>query len=370
MENRYITITTLSKSNADLFSQQLKAQDLDCEMTEAKAVRIGEADGVRVKVRHKDRKFALRLLEQFGKTYGVKESEQDLFSREVERILVPVDFSNYSKNACQYAIGLAAKLGSEIMLMHAYYFPIINSIDYGDGLSYVVNLNDSISEIADRAKNSLVSLYEELKAEIIGKGLENVKLNFMLANGNPVNEIMDVYHKYRPDLIVMGTQGKTKEAKEQFGSVAATIIKLTKIPVLTIPEASKYMGIGKINLLYATNFDETDYVAIKKLMTMLYLFEVKINFVHIGTIEDEEQRKIDDFSEFFNNAYPGYEFEYSIIEREDILDSLQSYINERSIDIIAMNTHKRNFIARLFYPSMTKKMLFQTDTPLLVFHAK
>ncbi|NJO90574.1 MAG: universal stress protein [Chloroflexia bacterium] len=50
-------------------------------------------------------------------------------------------------------------------------------------------------------------------------------------------------------------------------------------------------------------------------------------------------------------------------------ETLQDFINERSIDIIAMTTHKRNFISRLFYPSMTKKMLFQTDTPMLVFHA-
>jgi nucleotide-binding universal stress UspA family protein len=369
MENRQITIATLNKSDAFLFSKQLESHHIECVLTTAQAVKANEPDGTRVKVKEKDRKIALRMLDQFSKTYGIKECEQDIFSQVIERILVPVDFSEYSKNACQYAIGLAQMLNAEVMLMHAYYFPVINSIDYGDGLSYVVNLNDSITEIAERARNGLINLYEELKKEIEEKKLNNVKLNFVLANGNPINEILNMYHKYRPNLIVMGTQGKTKEAKEQFGSVAASTINETKVPVLTIPEQSKYKGIGRVNILYATNFDESDYKAIKKLMTLVYLFNVKIHFVHIGKMDDQSHQKIENISDFFNNLYSGYDFACSIIERQDILETLQGFINERSIDIIAMTTHKRNFISRLFYPSMTKKMLFQTDTPMLVFHA-
>lgn len=369
MENRCVTITTLNKSDAELFSKQLDSHSIENVLTDARAVKINEPDGIRVKVSEKDRKRALHLLEQFKNTYGIKECEQNIFSQEIERILVPVDFSEYSKNACEYAIGLARKLDSEIMLMHAYYFPLINSIDYGDGFSYMVNLNDTITEIAEKARSGLVSLYEELKAEIESKGYTNVKLNFVLANGNPIGEILDMYHKYRPNLIVMGTQGKTPSDKEQFGTVAVHTINETKVPVLTIPEVAKFMGIGRVNILYATNFDESDYVAIKKLMTLIYLFDVKIHFVHIGVLDEQSNRKIENLKEFFGNLYPGYDFVCSIIDSQNVPETLQSFISDRSIDIIAMTTHKRNFITRLIYPSMTKKMLFQTNIPMLVFHA-
>jgi nucleotide-binding universal stress UspA family protein len=369
MENRYITIATLNKTDADLFNRQLTAQEITCLLTEAKAVKANEPDGIRVKVREKDRKIAIHLLEEFSKTYGIKECEHDIFSHEIERILVPVDFSDYSKNACQYAIGIAEKLGAEILLLHAYYFPVINSFDLGDGLSVVVNLNDTVTEIAEKARTGLQDLYNELLVQVTQKNFQHVKLNYMLANGNPINEILDVYYSYRPDLIVMGTQGKTKEAKEQFGSVAATTINETKVPVLTIPEGSIYRGISRVNILYATNFDESDYKAIKKLMTLVYLFDVKINFVHIGKMDQVSQNKIENLKNLFNNLYPGYQIECSIIEHEDILNTLQKFISDRSIDIIAMTTHKRNIISRIFYPSMTKKMLFQTDIPMLAFHA-
>ena len=162
-------------------------------LTEAKAVKATEQDGIRIKVQEKDRKVAIHEMDEFKTAYGIKEFEQDIFSHEVERILVPVDFSESSRNACDYAIGLAQVLDAEIMLLHAYYFPVINAIDYGDGLSFVVGLNDTITEIAEKAKQGLISLYEELMSEIKLKNYLNVKLNFTLANGNPINEIMNAY---------------------------------------------------------------------------------------------------------------------------------------------------------------------------------
>jgi nucleotide-binding universal stress UspA family protein len=369
MEDRYVTIATLNKSDAGLFSKQLENKDINCILTEAKAVKANEQDGMRIKVQNRDRKIAIQELEDYKRTYGIKEFEQDIFSHEVERILVPVDFSECSKNACEYAVGLAQMLDAEIMLLHAYYFPVVNAIDYGDGLSFVVGLNDTITDIAEKAREGLLSLYNELITEIKIKNYANVKLNFTLANGNPINEILNLYYKYNPDLIVMGTQGKTKLDKEQFGSVAAYTINETKVPVLTVPEISGYKGIGRINILYATNFDDSDYKAIKKLMTLIYLFDVKIHFVHIGKNDTMSQSKIEVLKELFKNLYPGYDYECLIVESEEILQTLQKLIVDKSIDIIAMNTHKRNFFTKLLHPSMTKKMLFQTDTPMLIFHA-
>lgn len=369
MKNRFITIATLKNTDAKLLQKQLNEENIDNQLSEAKAVKAAELDGYRIKVRGKDRKKALDILEIFSKNYGVETLEGDTFSKEIERILVPVDFSKNSINACQYAIGIAEKLHAEIMLMHSYFFPVINSIDYGDGLSYVVNINDTISEIAEKAKDQLMELYESLGKQIEKQGCANVKLNFTLTNGNPANEIVNVYHKYMPDIIIMGTRGNTIEKREHFGSVSATTIRETKVPVLAVPEVSNYSEVGRTNILFATNFDEADYKALEKLMTLIYSFDVKIHLVHIGERDDEKIEKIEQLNTVFNNLYPGYEFECHIIENKNVLKSLEAFTSEKNIDIIAITTHKRNFISRIFYSGMTKKILFQTNTPLLVFHA-
>jgi hypothetical protein len=88
MENRQITIATLNKSDAFLFSKQLESHHIECVLTTAQAVKANEPDGTRVKVKEKDRKIALRMLDQFSKTYGIKECEQDIF------------FTGNRKNSC------------------------------------------------------------------------------------------------------------------------------------------------------------------------------------------------------------------------------------------------------------------------------
>jgi hypothetical protein len=56
-----------------------------------------------------------------------------------------------------------------------------------------------------------------------------------------------------------------------------------------------------------------------------------------------------------------------LVVGKDILESLEKYIKEEKVDIISLTTHKRNMITRLFNPSLAKRMVFHTKTPLLIF---
>ena len=49
-----------------------------------------------------------------------------------------------------------------------------------------------------------------------------------------------------------------------------------------------------------------------------------------------------------------------------LLKGLEQYIKDNQIDIIALTSYKRNIFARLFNPSIARKMIFHSDTPLLV----
>jgi nucleotide-binding universal stress UspA family protein len=57
------------------------------------------------------------------------------------------------------------------------------------------------------------------------------------------------------------------------------------------------------------------------------------------------------------------------MERKDVFQGLEDYIDEKDIDMIALTTHKRGIIEKLFNPSLAKRMLFHTNIPLLVFHS-
>ena len=60
-----------------------------------------------------------------------KESSSEK-NKEKRKVLIPVDFSNYSLKACQFGFSFANAINSEVVLLHAYFSPIyVPTIPYG-----------------------------------------------------------------------------------------------------------------------------------------------------------------------------------------------------------------------------------------------
>ena len=70
--------------------------------------------------------------------------------------------------------------------------------------------------------------------------------------------------------------------------------------------------------------------------------------------------------EYFHKQYPWLEIHYDVVMSDNLLKGLEQYIKDNQIDIIALTSYKRNIFARLFNPSIARKMIFHSDTPLLV----
>ena len=51
---------------------------------------------------------------------------------------------------------------------------------------------------------------------------------------------------------------------------------------------------------------------------------------------------------------------------DHLLSNLDKYVHDENIDVIAITNYKRNIFARLFNPSIARKMIFHANTPILV----
>ncbi|HAF30366.1 MAG TPA: universal stress protein UspA [Bacteroidales bacterium] len=372
MEDKLITIAIHNYARAEILRTRLEAEGVECYLKNINLIHSVISGGVKVRVSSRDLEKALRIVEKVSDHF--RDEYQDELStadRSVQRILVPIDFSDYSVNACRYAIGLAEKLNAEIKLMHVYYNPVVNSMPLTDTYYYQVNMDEIIREIEIRAKTNMEEFYKDLKDKIEKDKIEGVKLDYSLKRGIASEEIIEESRDYKPDVIIIGTRGRGERENDLIGSVTAKIIEDSKVPVLVIPEDSLYEGIATINVLYATNFDESDYIAIKKLMYTLSPFDFRLYCAHIGSEDTNlwDKAKMTGFKEKLTTHYPDYEIECSVIEDDDFLNGIQNIIREKRIDIISLVTHKRNLISKLFNPSIARKVLFHTNIPFLVFHA-
>ena len=70
--------------------------------------------------------------------------------------------------------------------------------------------------------------------------------------------------------------------------------------------------------------------------------------------------------DYLEKHYAGYEVSCSLIKKEDdLLDELESFVEKEKVDLLAMTTRRRN----VFAPGLAHKMIFHSDTPLLVIPA-
>ncbi|MFO7828642.1 MAG: universal stress protein, partial [Bacteroidales bacterium] len=372
MEDRLVTIAIHNYSRAEILRTRLEAEGIECYLKNVNLIHSSISGGVKVRVNSHDLEKALRIVEKVSEQFREEpeeDNEQDY--QNVQKILVPIDFSDYSVNACRYAIGLAEKLNAEIKLLHVYYNPIINSMPLTDTYYYQVNMDEIIREIEVRAKENMENFYNDLMEKIEREKIEGVKLDYELVSGIASDEIIIKSEEYKPEVIIIGTRGQGERENDLIGSVTAKVIDDAKTPVLVIPEDSLYQGIATINILYTTDFDDSDYKALKKLMNIIAPFDIRLYCLHVGTQDSNvwDKVKMDKLKTTLKEQYSDYEIECSIIEEEDFLKGIQEFIREKNIDIISLVTHKRSIISKLFNPSKARKVLFHTNIPFLVFHS-
>ena len=133
-----------------------------------------------------------------------------------DRILVPVDFNEYSEKAVEMAQALLAPSG-RLILEHVVSSPVHPSF-YAGGVA------------------KLFALHPELPG-LIGKKLSELYQGpgeIVVTEGSIVEEILETARTNKAQLIVMGTRGLSRQGYLLLGSVTERVIGHAKVPVLAI----------------------------------------------------------------------------------------------------------------------------------------
>jgi nucleotide-binding universal stress UspA family protein len=146
----------------------------------------------------------------------------------IKKVLVPIDFSDYSKSALKYAINFAKQFNAEIILIYVVE-PIIYPPDFSMGQIAIPSVN---TEWDDRAKEELNKL---AKNEIPS----DLKSKTIIKTGKPFVEIIETASEEDVDVIIIATHGRSGVEHILFGSTAEKVVRKAPCPVLTLREPVK-----------------------------------------------------------------------------------------------------------------------------------
>lgn len=369
MKTNVVVLTTSTFSRAALIKTMLKDENIECFLSNVNLIQPSVSFGVNIRVYERDLTRAMKIVRNIEKRHGKDLIRGRKKPVRVRKLLVPVDFSSYSLNAAKFAMQLAGKLKAEIRLFHAFYNPVIDTMSFPDAYTYQANMAEVYGEMNSDARKHMKEFMGKLTLEELTEKTDT-KVSKKLVAGTPGEEIISESEKYKPELILIGTRGSGENPNEPIGKVTSSILDHSKTPVLVIPEKSSFDNSRKnIQVLYATDFDETDEEAIKKLMAVISPFDFKIYCVHVSkNIRDQVMiSRMKDLKSELMEIYHDLNLECELIRDDDKVGGLSNFVHKKDIDLIALTHHKRNILLRMFETSTAQKMIFETEKPVLIF---
>ncbi len=369
MKEQLVTIATDHYTSAEVLKAHLEAAGIECYLKNVHLIQGDPAEGVKIQIKASDVEKALRLMNE----WKMAQQETDQKNpKDIRRILVPVDFSDYSKNACLYALNLAQKLKADIKILHVYYAPIVDLVPITDAYSIQVDMDINLREMESNARKGLLSFVDTIRKVAADNKMSHVKVGYSLREGITEDEIARMAKDYKPGIIVLGTKGKGEKQSDIIGSVVYRVLDRTRVPVLAIPEHSAYDASKEVkNIAYATEFDDSDFIAIRRLLSIVSQFHVKVHCIHLSKNASKtwDEMKMDNVKDYFRKVHKGIEVQCHLLEGEDELKEVESFVEKHKIDLFSMVNRKRSLLARLFNPGITRKLIYQSTIPLLIFRA-
>jgi Universal stress protein UspA and related nucleotide-binding proteins len=369
-KDKLVTLAIHTYQKAQMLKMLLEDQGIEVSLHNVNLIQPVVSAGVRIRIKETDLPAALKFIEE-NQTLVNDIENQAITSN---NILIPIDFTDYSIQACEIGFHFAHDIGAEVTLLHACYSPyeFFKTIDLTQGLFNPIQQKEEENKaLRKKAKKELTKLKQYIKDKIATGEWEDVSFRTELAYGLPEDEIA-AYTKYNPvSLIIMGTRGKERKDMELIGSVTADVINQTHFPVLAIPENTPFRNLKDIKkIAFATSFDQKDLIVMDSLIKMFQSFSIEYYLFHLSHKKDAwDEVKLAGIKEYFANLYPEVTIHHEIIDAGNFLSSLEDFTQVHGIDIISLASNRRTIVSRLFNPSVAHKMLFHTDTPLLAFRS-
>ena len=153
-----------------------------------------------------------------------------------KKILVPVDFSDFTLGVLRAAVEVAEKWGAEVLVLHAAkeseHAPAVPGgyPAYEGYTSHAAVALPARGQVLEEARLQLMSRIEGMMQQA-GAG---AKVRAEVVWGEPLKEILGTAENGDYDLIVMATHGREGLSRFFLGSVTEQVIRRAPCPVLAV----------------------------------------------------------------------------------------------------------------------------------------
>ncbi|HEX5112143.1 MAG TPA: universal stress protein, partial [Saprospiraceae bacterium] len=198
-------------------------------------------------------------------------------------------------------------------------------------------------------------------------GYYHVPMVHVLEEGAPVSAILRTANTNKADLIVMGATGAGRMESFFFGTISGKVLEEAHCPVIVVPSEAKFDGLID-RIAVAVNFKPEDALLVEQLRKFRDQMSSHIHIIHVDTANDtSSEEKMKSFCEAWQ---ADKRITSHCLKNKDINAGLQTFIQEQNMDLLAMLSHRRNWIDEIFHQNRAKALTFAHTVPLMVYQTE
>lgn len=200
-----------------------------------------------------------------------------------KRVLCPLDFSEPSRYALDYAVTFARAFNAELILIHV--IP-----DMTQAYSAVV---PGLPVFERQRHDDLVMEFNEFTRYLDGS------FKKVIRTGTPYLEILQYARRDNIDLIILGARGRSKFERLFLGSTGENVARYADIPVLTVHARPHSPSIIR-KILVPIDFSPASYSVLPIVAALARTFKARIDLLHIVEMSHHvsSQRQAEEYKYF------------------------------------------------------------------------
>jgi nucleotide-binding universal stress UspA family protein len=263
----------------------------------------------------------------------------------MKHILVPIGFTESAKTTLQYAIDFASEINAKVFVFRAY------SVKSKAGT--IINMNAIIERETNLYLRTLVNTVD----------VKNVAVKLIAAQGTVIDSLEAIDQELGIDLVIVGSRSNSIKDEIFLGKTTGSLVKLTEIPVLAIPEGYVFKPIKSILMAFKSGIIKSK-TALNGLHFIVEKFNSKVNLLLVKTPNYTEEDLV------LHQDLLDIQSTLTFSENATTFQGVLEHIKTHNPDMLCVFRRKRGFFKKLWEKNTILKIEFSTNVPLLILKGK
>jgi nucleotide-binding universal stress UspA family protein len=305
---------------------------------------------------------------------------------EIRRILCPIDLSDYSRRAVDHAVAIARWYGSSITALHV--FSPMPTAPFAPW--------PGAFEPTGLAASDRDQLLAQTRAFVEREAAPGITIDALIREGNAAAEILACASSLKPDLLIMGTHGRSGFERLVLGSVTEKVLRKAGAPVLTVPRALPdavpiQPGLFR-EILCPVDFSNPSIQALQYAISITQEADAHLAVLHVVAHENETAADVGDFGAVENLSMAEFRKQQEDTLRRRLVEAVPETVApycrvdtllvhgkpwreilrtaaDRLSDLIVMGVQGRGTIDLTMFGSTTHHVVREATCPVLTLRA-